>query len=105
LQPGEALQDLSDPQKAWDHLQQRLDHLLETVTQLRKANAEIMKENLILTNQARQNGTIKTGVTQAEHDQVKRRLEEALSDLSRIRDYIKKVETSMGQTGRPLPPL
>jgi hypothetical protein len=104
LSPAEDSQDLSNPEAAWVLLQQRVDRLLETVTALRKANAEIMKENVILTGQARQGGALKE-VSQGEFDRLKRRHDEALADLSRIREYIRKVEALMAQSGRSLPPM
>lgn len=104
MSPVEDPQDLQDPETAWVLLQQRIDRLLETVTSLRKANAEIMKENVMLTSQARQGGTLK-GVSQGEYDRVKRQLDDALFDLNKIRDYIKKVEALMAQSGRSLPPM
>jgi regulator of replication initiation timing len=107
LCPVEDPKDLKDPQTAWNLLQKRIDRLLETVTQLRKANAEIMKENVILANQARPGSApVKpSGVPQAEYDHLKRRLDEALTDLSKVRDYVKKVELLMAESGQTPPPM
>ena len=104
MSPAEDPQDLKDPETAWVLLQQRVDRLIEAVGALRKANAEIMKENVILTSQARQGGTLK-GVSQGEYDRLKRKHDETLGDLNRIREYIRKVEALMEQSGQSLPPM
>jgi len=84
----------SQPQDSsqWEALESRITRLLEAVTQLRNANAQIMKENLTLKNQLKGAGDVSNGSSE-ELNSLRQKYAQAMEDLKKVKANLEKVES------------
>jgi chromosome segregation ATPase len=80
------------PQTQWEGLEKRINRLLEGIVQLRGANGQLMKENVLLKNQLKDAGTGSNGSSE-EVDRLKRQYEEAVRDLRQVKQNLQRLES------------
>lgn len=79
----------------WEDLEQRINNLLESIVKLRNANAQLMKENILLKNQVKDLSANSNGSNTAPEDTgfLKKQYETALQDLKQVRQNLQRLET------------
>ncbi len=87
---------------SWPLLETRINRLLEAIVQLRNANASLMKENVILSNQLKDR-EMETPLSSAvsaspasshpEETRLRRQYDEALEDLKKVKTNLQRLET------------
>ncbi|HVZ81827.1 MAG TPA: hypothetical protein VHE12_13655 [bacterium] len=92
----------ADPKAQWEGLEKRINRLLETVVQLRNANASIMKENLALKNQMKdlvappeaspRTGPVPDPALAEENQKLRKQYETALGDLKQVKENLQRIE-------------
>ncbi len=89
----------ADPKAQWEGLEKRINRLLESVVQLRNANAQIMKENLSLKNQMKDfvpaSGSpapAQDPVLVDENLKLRKQYETALGDLKQVKENLQRIE-------------
>lgn len=80
------------PQAQWEHLERRVNRLLESVVQLRSANAQIMKDNVLLKKQLK-DLTENTDGSAEELEKLRKQYEEAMQDLKQVKANLQRIET------------
>lgn len=90
----------SEPPTPWPLLENRINRLLEAIVQLRNANAALMKENVILSNQLKDKESevsVPAPATHAdpspEETRLRRQYDEALEDLKKVKTNLQRLET------------
>jgi len=81
-----------DPQVQWDGLEKRINRLLEGLVQLRNANAQLMKENVLLKKQVKDGSESSNGSSEEVH-KLRQQYEQALKDLSQVKQNLQKMES------------
>lgn len=81
-----------DPKLQWEGLERRINGLLEGIVQLRNANAQIMKENVHLQNQLKEQTPSPDG-NQEEVQKLRKQYEEALRDLKQVKSNLQRIES------------
>ena len=88
----ELIPPTQDPQSLWLGLEKRIHRLLERLSQLRDANAQLMNENAILKNKIKTE-VAASGDSAAELQKLQAKYEEALQDLGQARQNLRKIES------------
>lgn len=83
------------PQVQWEELEKRINRLLEGIVKLRGANAQLMKENILLKNQVKDLSANSNGSSSGSEDTtiLKRQYEAAMQDLKQVRQNLQRLET------------
>jgi len=91
LHSDELFPSAKDPKLQWEGLEKRINGLLEGIVQLRNANAQIMKENVLLKNQLKDQpaGDDSSGELQ----KLRKQYDEALQDLKQVKANLNRVES------------
>lgn len=76
----------------WEGLESRINRLLEGIVQLRTANAQLMKENVILKNQLKDLSDGSNGSSE-ETQKLRRQYEEAVQDLRQMKQNLQRLES------------
>jgi regulator of replication initiation timing len=86
----------ADAKTQWEAVEKRINRLLEGIVQLRNANAQIMKENLVLKNQmkdmAENAAPASSGHSSDENLKLKKQYETALDDLKQVKQNLQRIE-------------
>ncbi|HJT23604.1 MAG TPA: hypothetical protein VJ873_03460 [bacterium] len=86
----------SGPQVQWEELEKRINRLLEGIVKLRNANAQLMKENILLKNQVKDLSANSNGGSNAGSEDttiLKRQYESAMQDLKQVKQNLQRLET------------
>lgn len=83
----------SVPSPQWLGLEKRINRMLESIVQLRNANAQLMKENVLLKNQMKGQDAAPRTESNGEVEKLKRQYEEALKDLQQVKANLQRLET------------
>lgn len=83
------------PQTQWEELEKRINRLLEGIVKLRNANAQLMKENILLKNQVKDLSANSNGSNSGSEDTtiLKRQYESAIQDLKQVKQNLQRLET------------
>lgn len=83
------------PQTQWEELEKRINRLLEGIVKLRNANAQLMKENILLQNQVKDLSANSNGSGPNSEDTtiLKRQYESAIQDLKQVKQNLQRLET------------
>ncbi len=81
----------SDPQSQWEALEHRVHRLVEAVTRLQCANAELAGENSDLKKHLKDLETSGNGVAK-DLEALGRKYEEAMGDLRQVQSNLQKIE-------------
>ena len=79
-------------QGQWEGLEQRVNRLLESVVQLRYANAQIMKDNVLLKKQLKDQ-TVNSDNSTEEVEKLRKQYEEAMRDLKQVKQNMQRIES------------
>lgn len=79
------------PQAQWEGLEKRINRLLEGIVQLRSANGQLMKENVLLKNQLKDAGNGSNPPSE-EIERYKKQYEESLRDLRQVKQNLQRLE-------------
>ena len=80
------------PHAQWENLERRVNRLLESVVQLRSANAQIMKDNVLLKKQLK-DLTENTDGSAEELEKLRKQYDEAMQDLKQVKSNLQRIET------------
>ncbi len=83
----------SEPKSLWEDLEKRINRLLEGIVQLRNANAQLMKENVLLKNQLKDMPVTEPGPGNEENQKLRHQYENALEDLKLVKHNLQRIET------------
>ena len=87
-----------NPQAQWDALEERINRLLETVVQLRGANAELMRENVQMKKQLKDIEERPNGSPE-ELQTLRKQYEESLQDLRQVKQNLERIESLADDLG------
>ena len=94
---GDLFGPAKDPKVQWEELEERINRLLEGIVQLRNANAQLMKENVLLKNQVKDLSANPqspgSDSASQENPALKRQYEAALQDLRQVKQNLQRLET------------
>lgn len=79
------------PQAQWEELEKRINRLLEGIVKLRNANAQLMKENILLKNQVKDLSANSNG--SEDSSALKQQYETAMKDLKQVKQNLQRLET------------
>ena len=82
-----------EPKAQWEDLEKRINRLLEGIVQLRNANAQLMKENVVLKNQLKDMPPAEEGPAPEENQKLRKRYENALDDLKQVKHNLQRIES------------
>ncbi|HUO57568.1 MAG TPA: hypothetical protein VMV05_05265 [bacterium] len=82
----------NDPNYQWEGLEKRVNRLLEGIVQLRNANAQLMKENVLLKNQMKDMTPQENGSSE-ELQKLRHQYEDALRDLRQVKNNLERIES------------
>jgi hypothetical protein len=80
------------PHAQWENLERRVNRLLESVVQLRNANAQIMKDNVLLKKQLKDLTENSDGSTE-ELEKLRAQYEGAMQDLKQVKANLQRIES------------
>lgn len=92
MHSDELFPSTKDPKIQWEGLERRINGLLEGIVQLRNANAQIMKENVLIKNQLKDQ-TSNPDTASDELQKLKKQYEEALQDLKQVKSNLQRIES------------
>ena len=81
------------PKTQWEDLEKRINRLLEGIVQLRNANAQLMKENVVLKNQLKDMPLAEEGPAPEENQKLRKQYENALDDLKQVKHNLQRIES------------
>ncbi len=92
---GQSPSPQAGPQAQWEELEKRINRLLEGIVKLRNANAQLMKENILLKNQVKDFSANSNGSGSNSEDTtvLKRQYESAMQDLKQVKQNLQRLET------------
>ncbi len=82
-----------EPKSQWEELEKRINRLLEGIVQLRNANAQLMKENVLLKNQLKDMPPVDADSTPEESQKLRKQYENALEDLKLVKHNLQRIES------------
>jgi hypothetical protein len=82
-----------EPKSQWEDLEKRINRLLEGIVQLRNANAQLMKENVLLRNQLKDMPVTEAGPAPEENQRLRKQYETALDDLKQVKQNLQRIES------------
>ena len=92
MHSDELFPSAKDPKLQWEGLEKRINGLLEGIVQLRNANAQIMKENVLLKNQLKDQ-TSNPDTSAEEIQTLRKQYDEALRDLKQVKSNLQRIES------------
>jgi len=93
LQSDDLFGQIPGSKPQWEDLEKRINRLLEGIVQLRNANAQLMKENVLLKNQLKDQPPAETNVASDENHKLRRQYENALDDLKQVKHNLQRIES------------
>ncbi len=81
------------PKSLWEDLEKRINRLLEGIVQLRNANAQLMKENVLLRNQLKDMPLAEESPAPEENQKLRKQYENALEDLKQVKQNLQRIES------------
>jgi hypothetical protein len=82
-----------EPKSQWEDLEKRINRLLEGIVQLRNANAQLMKENVLLKNQLKDMPVMEAAPAPEENQRLRKQYETALDDLKQVKQNLQRIES------------
>jgi hypothetical protein len=82
-----------EPKSQWEDLEKRINRLLEGIVQLRNANAQLMKENVLLKNQLKDMPVTEAAPPPEENQRLRKQYETALDDLKQVKQNLQRIES------------
>jgi methyl-accepting chemotaxis protein len=80
------------PHAQWENLERRVNRMLESVVQLRNANAQIMKDNVLLKKQLKDLTENSDGSAE-ELEKLRAQYDEAMQDLKQVKANLQRIES------------